>query len=148
MQGRDGNFYGTTMYGGAFYQGTAKGHAHLWDDTFGTIFQLTPDGTLTTLISFTGTNGSHPYPNAGLIEGRNYFYGIWVSSFLKPGMGISAASANSTIREAMSGSPNSFSRSISSAMRRRKVKTGLLTRSWADWWPSGQSPGRGSSLPR
>ena len=43
VQALDGNDYGTTNAGG--YNGV------------GTIFQMTPDGTLTTLVSFTGTNG-------------------------------------------------------------------------------------------
>jgi uncharacterized repeat protein (TIGR03803 family) len=38
VQGSDGNFYGTTTYGGA------KGR--------GTVFQVTPAGVLTTLVSF------------------------------------------------------------------------------------------------
>jgi uncharacterized repeat protein (TIGR03803 family) len=60
VQGSDGNFYSTTAYGGARGQGT--------------IFRVTPDGTLTTLVSFDGTNGSHPV--AGLIQSSNgNFYG-------------------------------------------------------------------------
>src|SRR5262249_41875172 len=59
--GSDGNFYGTATNGGA--KGT------------GTVFRLTPAGSLTTLYSFTGTpgtppsnaDGSHPY--ADLLEG-------------------------------------------------------------------------------
>jgi uncharacterized repeat protein (TIGR03803 family) len=46
VQGANGNFYGTTGYGGASGQGT--------------VFQVTTNGTLTTLVSFNGTNGSHP----------------------------------------------------------------------------------------
>jgi uncharacterized repeat protein (TIGR03803 family) len=45
--GKDGNIYGSTVDGGA--------HG------FGTVFQLTPDGSLTTLYSFTGgTDGGGP----------------------------------------------------------------------------------------
>ena len=40
MQGSDGNFYGTTYYGGA--------------NNVGTVFEITPGGTLTTLYSFAG----------------------------------------------------------------------------------------------
>jgi uncharacterized repeat protein (TIGR03803 family) len=59
--GTDGNFYGTT-YGG----GTAG---------FGTVFKITPAGTLTTLYSFTdGTDGSEPY--AAPVQGTDgNFYG-------------------------------------------------------------------------
>jgi len=60
VQGSDGNFYGTTPYGG-----TNNG---------GTVFQVTPAGALTTLVSFNGTNGSHPV--AALVAGRDgNFYG-------------------------------------------------------------------------
>ena len=42
----DGNFYGTTTFGGSA--------------NFGTIFKLTPTGTITTLVNFTGPNGTYP----------------------------------------------------------------------------------------
>ena len=32
---------------------------------YGTVFQMTPAGALTTLVSFNGTNGSYPYDGAG-----------------------------------------------------------------------------------
>ena len=59
--GTDGNFYGTTQEGGTSNDGT--------------IFQLTPSGTLTTLYSFTG--GSDGYgPISPLVEGSDgNFYG-------------------------------------------------------------------------
>jgi uncharacterized repeat protein (TIGR03803 family) len=65
VQATDGNFYGPTSNGGA--------------NNYGTIFQITPTGTLTTLYSFCpngypcadGTN-----PDAGLVQGTNgNFYG-------------------------------------------------------------------------
>jgi uncharacterized repeat protein (TIGR03803 family) len=61
IQANDGNFYGTTAYGGTN------------DD--GTVFQITANGTLTTLYSFTGGNdGSSPF--AALIQaGDGNFYG-------------------------------------------------------------------------
>lgn len=64
LQGADGNFYGTTAQGGA------KG--------YGTIFKMTPTGTLTTLVEFadsaSGVKGAYPY--AGLILGSDgNFYG-------------------------------------------------------------------------
>ncbi|MGO8673175.1 MAG: choice-of-anchor tandem repeat GloVer-containing protein, partial [Capsulimonadaceae bacterium] len=55
VQGTDGNFYGTTEFGGAASDGT--------------VFQVTPGGVLTTLISFTGTNGDEP--QADLVQGSN-----------------------------------------------------------------------------
>src|SRR6266853_4574794 len=64
IQGTDGNLYGTASSGGAHSQGT--------------VFKITPTGTLTTLYSFCAqskcTDGSAPY--AGLIQGRDgNFYG-------------------------------------------------------------------------
>jgi uncharacterized repeat protein (TIGR03803 family) len=48
-QGTDGNYYGTTAYGGALLDGT--------------VFRITPDGALTTLISFNKINGAYPAAN-------------------------------------------------------------------------------------
>ena len=59
LQASDGNFYGTTNAGGAA--------------NFGTVFKITPSGTLTTLYSFCSkafcADGSAPY--AGLTQGRD-----------------------------------------------------------------------------
>jgi uncharacterized repeat protein (TIGR03803 family) len=52
VQGTDGNFYGTTLNGGA--------------NGDGTVFKITASGTLTTLHSFDGTDGEQPY--AALIQ--------------------------------------------------------------------------------
>jgi|HubBroStandDraft_1064217.scaffolds.fasta_scaffold45278_4 uncharacterized repeat protein (TIGR03803 family) len=46
IQATDGNFYGTTVEGGAMGDGT--------------VFKITPSGTLTTLHSFDGTDGFSP----------------------------------------------------------------------------------------
>jgi uncharacterized repeat protein (TIGR03803 family) len=115
IQGSDGNFYGTTEYGGASGGGTifemtpagvltplhsfgcstlnCPGGAHpvagvvqatdgnfygtTYDNGingYGTIFQLTPSGTLTTLLSFDKTVGV--YPTGGLVQGTDgNFYG-------------------------------------------------------------------------
>jgi uncharacterized repeat protein (TIGR03803 family) len=62
VQGRDGNFYGTTIGGGTF--------------NLGTVYKMAPNGLLTNLASFASTNGA--YPKAGLVEGTNgdsFFYG-------------------------------------------------------------------------
>jgi uncharacterized repeat protein (TIGR03803 family) len=50
IQGTDGNFYGTTSLGGAGGAYTA----------FGTVFKITPQGTLTTLHNFSGLDGGAP----------------------------------------------------------------------------------------
>jgi uncharacterized repeat protein (TIGR03803 family) len=58
--GADGNFYGTTVGGGA--------------NNVGTVFKVTPGGVLTTLYSFDRVHGRSPY--APLVQGLNgYFYG-------------------------------------------------------------------------
>jgi len=65
VQGTDGNFYGATASGGA--NKTCSG------TTCGTLFRITPSGTLTTLHSFNGTDGFGPN---GLIQGSDgKFYG-------------------------------------------------------------------------
>ena len=61
-QGSDGNYYGTTAGGG---DSAGKG----------TIFQITPTGTFTTLYQFGGSDGSQP--QAGLVLGSDgNFYGV------------------------------------------------------------------------
>jgi uncharacterized repeat protein (TIGR03803 family) len=65
MQGSDGNFYGTTFYGGSSTNCTLG---------CGTIFQLTSGGTLTTVYSFSGSDGSQA---AAIIQASDgNFYGI------------------------------------------------------------------------
>ena len=59
VQATDGNFYGTTKYGGA--------------NNSGTIFKITPSGKLTTLHAFCFQRGcvEHYYPVAGLVQATN-----------------------------------------------------------------------------
>jgi uncharacterized repeat protein (TIGR03803 family) len=64
IQGTDGNFHGTTFYGGVMGEGT--------------VFSMTPAGVVTTLYSFCSlancTDGAGPY--AGLVQGTDgNFYG-------------------------------------------------------------------------
>jgi uncharacterized repeat protein (TIGR03803 family) len=68
-QGPDGNFYGTTVWGGPYVKGSPDGLG------YGTIFMLSTNGVLTTLYSFTGgADGGWPY--AGLVRGKDgNFYG-------------------------------------------------------------------------
>jgi uncharacterized repeat protein (TIGR03803 family) len=66
LQAGDGNFYGTTVYGGA---------NGLLD---GTIFKISPSGKLTTLYSFCSQSGCTDgyQPAAGLVQGTDgNFYG-------------------------------------------------------------------------
>jgi uncharacterized repeat protein (TIGR03803 family) len=53
VQGRDGNFYGTTHQGGAAGYG-----APFWG--YGTVFRLTASGSLTAIHSFSGAEGTYP----------------------------------------------------------------------------------------
>ena len=63
-QGRDGNLYSTTQAGGAF----TNSHQ------YGTVFSLTPSGTMAVLHSFDDTNGG--IPNSGLtLSTDGNFYG-------------------------------------------------------------------------
>jgi len=57
VQASDGNFYGTTLYGGA-------------NNNNGTVFEITPGGALTTLYSFCSRSGctDGQGPAAGLIQ--------------------------------------------------------------------------------
>ena len=71
--GPDGNFYGTTYQGGTNGAGIETG-----PDGYGTVFEITPNGGLTTLVSLGGTNGANP--QAGLTPGPNgNFYGTTYS---------------------------------------------------------------------
>ena len=66
VQATDGNLYGTTAVGGAHGIGSELGP--------GTVFKITPSGTLTTLYSFDGSDGY--YPVAGLVQATDgNFYG-------------------------------------------------------------------------
>jgi uncharacterized repeat protein (TIGR03803 family) len=70
VQGSDGNFYGTTFAGG-----DNPNHGPLTSAPgYGTVFRITPDGTLTSLVSFNGTNGINP--RGGLVQAWDgSFYG-------------------------------------------------------------------------
>jgi uncharacterized repeat protein (TIGR03803 family) len=72
VQATDGNFYGTTLYGGA--------------NNFGTIYQITPKGKFTVLYSFDKTHGAYPYVTLtqntnGILYGDTYEGGT-------PGYGV------------------------------------------------------------
>ena len=59
VQGSDGYFYGTTTRGGTNAEGGG----------YGTVFRITPNGTMTNLYSFHGGDGA--FPDAGLAEGND-----------------------------------------------------------------------------
>lgn len=65
VQADDGNLYGTTWEGGTSTNCT---------DGCGTLFEITPQGTLTILHSFESNDGAYPY--SGLVEATDgNFYG-------------------------------------------------------------------------
>ncbi len=67
VQGPDGNFYGATDGGGPGFTGQYYTGA-------GTLFRITPSGSLTTLYTFNGTDGAAP--DQGLVVGKDGdFYG-------------------------------------------------------------------------
>lgn len=69
--GTDGNLYGMTRQGG-----TNSSPDTLYR-SLGTIFRITPDGELSTLVSFDGANGG--LPQGGLTaDGKGNFYGVMV----------------------------------------------------------------------
>jgi uncharacterized repeat protein (TIGR03803 family) len=70
IEGTDGNFYGTTFWGGSVTNNCLSG--------CGTVFKITPEGTLTTLYNFGWTDGASP--SAGLIQAADgNFYGTTTS---------------------------------------------------------------------
>lgn len=82
-QGTNGSFYGTTQIGGAIiYEGL----------TFGTVFKITPSGTLTTLYSFCFVDAPYcfdgDFPQAPLIQANSgVFYGTTESGGTNGGYG-------------------------------------------------------------
>src|ERR1039458_4769561 len=63
VQATDGNFYGTTRYGGA----------NDYANDYGSVFRITPGGTLTTLYSFCSQPNcpDGAFPSAGLVQAAN-----------------------------------------------------------------------------
>jgi len=69
VQGADGSFYGTAQYGG-----NGGGGYMVYDPGYGTVFRITPEGALTTLVNFDSANGANP---AGILlqSSDGNFYG-------------------------------------------------------------------------
>jgi len=95
VQGSDGNFYGTTASGGAFFQGT--------------VFRMTPSGTITVLHSFNSFLGGGAVPIGGLVEGSDgNFYGTTAlgGTHFKGTVFKIDATGNLTTLHSFSGSPS------------------------------------------
>lgn len=74
LLGQDGSIYGTTQNGGP-------------NDGYGTVFKLATNGTLTTLVSFNGTNGAGPA--AGPLPGRDgNLYGTTMTGGTNMNVGV------------------------------------------------------------
>ncbi|MGO4883214.1 MAG: choice-of-anchor tandem repeat GloVer-containing protein [Bryobacteraceae bacterium] len=102
VQGADGNFYGTTEYGGP-YTNNCNPHG------CGTVFQMTPSGTLTWIYDFCAA-GSPNYcpdgasPQAGLVLASNGdLYGT--TAFGGPGCIGSADGCGTVFQITISGTP-------------------------------------------
>ena len=77
VQATDGNFYGTTYAGGT--SGNCQGGC-------GTVFRITPGGTLTTLHSFDWYDGASP--TGALVQGNDgNFYGTTYGGGAEPRVG-------------------------------------------------------------
>ena len=116
VQGSDGYFYGTTSEGGT---STNCGGG------CGTVFQMTPTGTLTNLHSFTGLDGANP--QAALVEGSDgNFYGTTY------GDGLS--SSGTVFRISPTGTLTNLHRSV--------VRTGRSPMRGSCWPATATSTGR------
>ena len=69
VQGTDGNFYGTTICGGT-------NPSECGGVNVGTVYKISPSGTLTTLHNFDGTDGNGPYGGALIQATDGNFYGV------------------------------------------------------------------------
>ena len=88
VQGADGNFYGSALYG-------PESPANVFSG-YGSIFKITPSGTLTTLYSFTGgANGGNPW---GVIQGQDgSLYGMTSSGTPNTVFKVTPAGQRSTM---------------------------------------------------
>jgi uncharacterized repeat protein (TIGR03803 family) len=71
VQGRDGNFYGTTYAGGK-----STSYSSEYGTGAGSVFRISPSGTYTNLYSFGSSPNDSLWPNDGLVVGSDgNFYG-------------------------------------------------------------------------
>lgn len=73
VQNGDGNLYGITSNGGGTNVVNPAGYDWPPFSGFGTVFKITPNGKLTTLVLFNGANGRHP--NSFILGHDGNFYG-------------------------------------------------------------------------
>ena len=98
IRATDGNFYGTTYWGGA-------GDVGLICDGIGcgTVFQITAEGTVTIVHAFAGSDtAGAPHPNGGLVQATDGFlYGTTISG---GGSGCEGIGCGTIYRVAIDGS--------------------------------------------
>jgi uncharacterized repeat protein (TIGR03803 family) len=104
-QGTDGNFYGSAYYGPETPLNIFNG--------YGTIFKITPTGTLTTLYTFTGgTNGGNP---GNIIQGKDgNLYGVTDYPTIQTLFKVTPAGVRSTVYSFTAANGTGPSRLISS----------------------------------
>ena len=84
IQASDGNFYGTTRYGGSSGEGV--------------VYKITPAGGYSVLFNFNGTSGTGVYPTAGLVQATDgKFYGAAVAGGSGILYQITSAGIHSTV---------------------------------------------------
>lgn len=79
VQANDGNFYGTTLYGGPYGDNCNNPGVGC-----GIVYKMAPDGTLTILHSFCSQSGcpDGTFPEAGLVQGTDgYLYGTTTGNY-------------------------------------------------------------------
>ncbi|HLG99596.1 MAG TPA: choice-of-anchor tandem repeat GloVer-containing protein [Bryobacteraceae bacterium] len=123
IQGSDGNLYGTTS-------GNAGGYGDVW----GTIFKLSPSGTLTTLYSFANGGGATPFnPMVEASDGN--LYGTTIAGngtvfklqVSLPIGTVSGGSSNRCLNVAAVGNGASFTQAFAPGMLMSLFGTGLST---------------------
>jgi uncharacterized repeat protein (TIGR03803 family) len=115
IAGSDGNLYGSTQGGGTF-QGSACSTSGC-----GTVFRITPNGTLTTLHVFSGTSdGSVPLGVTQATDGN--FYGTTLTGGTPNNNGVVFRVTPGGLFTVL----HSFTYPIHSVMGRTQVSNGLL----------------------
>jgi uncharacterized repeat protein (TIGR03803 family) len=128
IQASDGNFYGTAT----------GGFGDNFPYNYGTVFKMTPDGTLTTLVTFHGTNGSSPYGSLvqasdgnlyGITGHYNYDYNVDGTVFKITGLNLLPAFQSITLTN---GTVNLTWNSVSNWTYRVQYETNLTDVNWTD----------------
>jgi len=129
VQGADGNFYGTSYYGGPYGSGSAY-------SGYGTIFKITPSGSFSAIYNFGSQTDDGSYPENLVLASDGNFYGAAVTFFkVTPSGTLTVIDSESTdIRQVSLGSDGNFY-GVSQAVQNGKVvqitPTGTVTTLYA-----------------